>query len=230
MKQPDTEELCRRCGKESETIQHITAACEKLAPTEYVKRHDGLAKIIHQKLAEAAGLIDDKRLYYKYTPANVLENESFKLYWNRSILTDKTVPFNRPDITFMNKNTKNTFLIDIAVPNRHNLAKAITDGDDDDDDNNNNNMEKSVLRARHFKSVVEHSLQKDTSAVSPQSQSISVVIGAVEEENLNSDLQQSRDIIKHLIKSWLLAVNFRVYSLPCKEMRHYGGMFISVLL
>jgi len=47
LKQPDTDELCRRCGKESETIQHITAACEQLAPTEYVKRHDGLAKVIH---------------------------------------------------------------------------------------------------------------------------------------------------------------------------------------
>jgi len=33
LKQPDTDELCRRCGKESETIQHITAACEQLAPT-----------------------------------------------------------------------------------------------------------------------------------------------------------------------------------------------------
>ena len=40
LKQPDTEELRRRCGKESETIQHITAACEQLASTEYVKRHD----------------------------------------------------------------------------------------------------------------------------------------------------------------------------------------------
>jgi len=27
----------------------------------------------------------------------------------------------------MNKETKNTFLIDIAVPNTHNLAKTITD-------------------------------------------------------------------------------------------------------
>ena len=102
LKQPDTYELCRRCGKESETIQHITAACEQLAPTEYVKRHDGLAKII-QQLAEAVKFIDNKSPYYKYTPANVLENENFKLYWNRSVLTDKTVPFNRPDITFMNK-------------------------------------------------------------------------------------------------------------------------------
>ena len=37
------------------------------------------------------------------------------------------MPFNRPDITFMNKKTKNTFLIDIALPNTHNLAKTITD-------------------------------------------------------------------------------------------------------
>ena len=72
-------------------------------------------------------MIDDKSPYYKHTTANVLENENFKLYWNRSILTDKTVTFNRPDITVMNKKTKNTFLIDTAVPNTHNLAKTITD-------------------------------------------------------------------------------------------------------
>jgi len=57
---------------------------------------------------------------------NVLENQNFKLYWNRSKLTDKTISFNRPDITFINKKTKNIFLIDIAVPNTHNLAKTIT--------------------------------------------------------------------------------------------------------
>jgi hypothetical protein len=125
LKQPETDELCRRCGKKSESIQGITAACEQLAPIEYVKRHDGLAKIIHQKLAEAVELINDKIPYDKYTPANVLENENSKQYWNRSILTDKTITFNRPDITFMNKKTKNTFLIDIAVPNTHNLSKTI---------------------------------------------------------------------------------------------------------
>ena len=41
--------------------------------------------------------------------------------------TDKKIPFNRPDITFMNKKTKNIFWIDIAVPNTHNLTKTITD-------------------------------------------------------------------------------------------------------
>ena len=90
LQQPDTDELRRRRGKESETIQHITAACEQLASTKYVQRHDGLAKIIHQKLTEATELIDNNSLYYKYTSANVLENENFKLYWNCSILTNKT--------------------------------------------------------------------------------------------------------------------------------------------
>jgi hypothetical protein len=75
-------------------------------------------------------LIEDRSPYYKYTPANVLENENFKLYWNHSIITDKTIPSNRPDITVMNKTTKNTFLIDIAVPNTHNLAKIITEKQD----------------------------------------------------------------------------------------------------
>ena len=57
------------------------------------------------------------------------------MYWRMNIWSctgiaaylDKTILFNRPDITFMNKKTKNTFLIDTAVPNTHNLAKAITD-------------------------------------------------------------------------------------------------------
>jgi hypothetical protein len=84
-------------------------------------------KIIHQKLAKGAEVIDDNCPYYKYTPANVLQNENFKLYWNRSTHTDKTIPFNRRDITFMNNKTKNTFLIDTAVPNTHNLAETITD-------------------------------------------------------------------------------------------------------
>ena len=128
MKQPNTDELCRRCGKQSETIQHIFAACEQIAPTVYIERHDGVAKVIHQKLAEVAELIEDKSPYYKYTPANVLENDSFKLYWNHSVITDKTIPANRPDITFMNKKiTKTIYLIDIALPNTHNLALTITE-------------------------------------------------------------------------------------------------------
>jgi hypothetical protein len=57
----------------------------------------------------------------------VLENDNFKLYWNLSIITDKTIPSNRPVITLTNKKTKNTFLIDIAIPHTHNLAKTVAE-------------------------------------------------------------------------------------------------------
>jgi ribosomal protein L37E len=76
MKQPNIDELCRRCGKESETIQHITAACGQLAPIEYLKRHDGLAKIIHQKLAEVAELIEEK---------SHIINTHQPMYWRMTI-------------------------------------------------------------------------------------------------------------------------------------------------
>jgi hypothetical protein len=36
---------------------------EQLASTEYAKRHDGVAEVIHQKLAEAAELIEDRSPY-----------------------------------------------------------------------------------------------------------------------------------------------------------------------
>jgi hypothetical protein len=72
-------------------------------------------------------MIENISPYYRYIPANVLENDNFKLYWNRSIMTDKTIPANRPAITFTNKKTKTTYLIDIAVPKTHNLAKTITE-------------------------------------------------------------------------------------------------------
>ena len=38
-----------------------------------------IAKVIHQKLAEAADLIVDKSPYYKYILASVLGNDNLKL-------------------------------------------------------------------------------------------------------------------------------------------------------
>jgi hypothetical protein len=58
------------------------------------------------------------------------------MYWRMTIssctgtaacLREKTIPFNQHDITFISKKIKNTILIDIAVPNTHNLAKTISD-------------------------------------------------------------------------------------------------------
>ncbi|XP_063897007.1 uncharacterized protein LOC135118563 [Helicoverpa armigera] len=120
-------DTCRRCHSTPETIQHITSACRSLAQTDYKHRHDQVASIVHQHLAHKLKFIERKTAYYKYKPSTTFENNSHRLYWDRTIITDKTIHFNRPDITLFDKNNKNAYLIDIAIPNTHNVQSTIAD-------------------------------------------------------------------------------------------------------
>lgn len=120
-------DTCRKCNSSSETIQHITGACKSIAQTDYKHRHDQVANIIHQKLAHQYKLVDTVVPYYKYNPETVLENTTTKLYFDRALFTDRTIHYNRPDITLINKVNNTGFLIDIAVPNTHNLQTTIAE-------------------------------------------------------------------------------------------------------
>jgi len=77
-----------------------------LANTDYLHRHDQVAKIIHQKLAYKNKLIESTTPYYKYTPQVVHESDETKLYFDRGIITDKTIFCNRTDITMWTRKIK----------------------------------------------------------------------------------------------------------------------------
>ncbi|CAH2017007.1 unnamed protein product [Acanthoscelides obtectus] len=113
---------CRYGCQDSETIQHVTGGCQAFAPTDYKERHDIAAKIIHQELAYKFKLIECKLQYYKYTPQCVLENDKYKLYWDRTVLTDQYIKQNRPDIIIVDKGAQKVTLIDVAIPNSNNLT------------------------------------------------------------------------------------------------------------
>nr|CAI5861928.1 unnamed protein product [Callosobruchus analis] len=119
-----TNDNCRKCHLQKETIEHITSACKILAGTEYTARHNAAAKVVHQGLALTNKLTENRDPYYNYTPTSVLENNQYKLYWDVEIHTDKTIPANRPDIVFQSKADKITYLIDIAIPNDNNIQKS----------------------------------------------------------------------------------------------------------
>jgi hypothetical protein len=53
-----------------------------------------------------------------------LENDSYKLYFDRTILTDIHIKHNRPDIIILNKQQKQAYLLDIAVANSHNITQT----------------------------------------------------------------------------------------------------------
>lgn len=118
-----TNDKCRRCQIHPETIDHITAGCQILAGTEYTLRHNIVAKIIHQEIANNQHLQENKDPYYKYIPSNILDNEEHTLYWDTTIHTDKTVISNRPDITLINKINKITYFIEISTPNDTNIHR-----------------------------------------------------------------------------------------------------------
>jgi len=62
--------------------------------------------------------------YYQYQAKPVLENRNFTIYWDRSIITDRTIRNNKPDIVIHNKSNKTATLVDIACPLDHNISST----------------------------------------------------------------------------------------------------------
>jgi hypothetical protein len=60
--------------------------------------------------------------YYKYEPQSILEKSKYKLYYDMSIITDRTNHNNRLD-----KTIKEAYLIVVAIPNSHSLHSTITE-------------------------------------------------------------------------------------------------------
>jgi hypothetical protein len=56
-------------------------------------------------------------------PESCLENDNYKLYFDRTVLTDIHIQHNRPDIIILNKQQKQAYLLDIAVRNSHNITQ-----------------------------------------------------------------------------------------------------------
>lgn len=84
-------------------INHRTRYTRMLMP--HVEGHDIATKIIHQQIAKKHILIYTTNLTYKYKPENIMENEEVRLYWNRTMDTDKTVA-HKLDITLFQKKRK----------------------------------------------------------------------------------------------------------------------------
>jgi hypothetical protein len=72
-------------------------------------------------LAVKFNLLKNTQPHYSYKPESCLENDNYKLYFDGTVLIDITY-INRPDIIILNKQQKQAYLLDIAVPNSHNIT------------------------------------------------------------------------------------------------------------
>jgi hypothetical protein len=118
---------CIKCKVQAETIEHVISGCTATANTDYLRRHDNVAKIIHQQLAEKYNLLNDHVPYYKYDPANVIENNKVKIYCDREIRTDVKINANRPDlILYNNKKKSEVTVTHVAIPLTSNIQETYT--------------------------------------------------------------------------------------------------------
>jgi hypothetical protein len=75
-------------------------------------------------LAVKFNLLKDTQPHYIYKPESCLENDNYKLYFDRTVLADMHIQHNRPDIIILNKQQKQAYLLDIAVPNSNNITQT----------------------------------------------------------------------------------------------------------
>ena len=57
----------------------------------------------------------------------MLENPNYKLYYERSLITDHTINNNCLDVVLLDKNVKEAHLRDVEISNSHNLHSTITE-------------------------------------------------------------------------------------------------------
>ena len=107
--------LCRMCGERGETVQHIICECKKLAQSEYKRRHDNVAKLVHWTLCQKHSLEREEK-WYEHCPEGIVENNEVKIIWDMNIQCDNVIEARRPDMIVVDKKCKSCYIIDIAVP------------------------------------------------------------------------------------------------------------------
>ena len=93
-----------------------------LAPTEYTKRHNKLAGYIQWMICKNFQIETNPR-YYEHQPQNNVSTTKLDLLWDKSLITDRTIPANRPDIIVKNKQERICQIIEISIPDDQNVIQ-----------------------------------------------------------------------------------------------------------
>jgi len=74
-----------------------------MATKEYKEKHDKVGRVLHQELLRSTTGKVDTVPYYQYEPKSIVETERYKIYWDRTIRTDRETIANRPDVVVHDK-------------------------------------------------------------------------------------------------------------------------------
>ena len=113
-------DICRVCNKDPERTSHILAGCDTLAKKEYLVRHNDVARYIHHEVSKKYNIQTESK-WHLHRPNEVHMDRNVEILWDMTLVTDRAVGANRPDIVIRDKLQKKVFIIDISCPSDVNV-------------------------------------------------------------------------------------------------------------
>ena len=93
-----------------------------LAANQYTFRHNEVCKYLHWQILKDQGLKITES-WQKHVPVDTVIHNGIEIMWDKTIITDKKVNYNRPDITIHDTRTKKCVFIDVSIPVCQNVIK-----------------------------------------------------------------------------------------------------------
>ena len=112
---------CRLCTHSEETINHMISGCQTIVNTEYLQRHDRVAKFIHWTLCKHYEILHTEK-WHEHIPESAIEGKYVTILWYFTVLTDKKIDANRTDIIIKNHEERTCIIMDVAVPSDQNIS------------------------------------------------------------------------------------------------------------
>ena len=117
-----SDDKCRVCKKEPETIFHILAGCDILAKIDYLSRHNAVCKYVHFKVLEGYSIPRGDN-WFVHEPREVVMERNVEIIYDQVLSTDRPVGANRPDIVVRDMSKKKVWVIDVSCPCDTNVEK-----------------------------------------------------------------------------------------------------------
>ena len=116
-----SDDLCRICKKEPETIFHILSGCDILSKREYFERHNSVCQYVHFEIMKHYNFPCATN-WYAHSPSEVVMTNDVEIAYDQVMTTDRPVGANRPDILVRDKANKLSYIVDISCPCDVNVA------------------------------------------------------------------------------------------------------------
>ena len=117
---------CRLCKEKPETIAHIVSGCKMLAANKYTFRHNQVATYLHWHILKDRG-IKVPTNWIAHKPKETVIKGNVTITWDMSIITDKKVMCNRPDILIHDSQARTCLIIDVAIPVCTNIVRKVAE-------------------------------------------------------------------------------------------------------